>query len=136
MDARSAAIVAAVRAEVGTRFRPQGRVPGLGLDCVGVVLVAARATGMAPPRLPAYALGGDHEALLCEALEAAALSPVGEPGPGDIHLFAPAEGRRHFAVQVSAGAPWRLVHAHAGLGRVVEAPAEPGWAHLGAWRFP
>ena len=136
MDDRAAAIVAAVRAAVGTRFRPQGRIPGLGLDCVGVVLVAARAAGMIPPRLPAYALGGDHEPLLCATLAAAGLRLIDEPGPGDVHLFAPAEGRRHFVVQVSAATPWRLVHAHAGLGRVVEGPTEPGWTHLGAWRFP
>lgn len=136
MHRRSAEIAAAVRQCLGTRFRPQGRVAGLGLDCVGVVLVAARAAGVAPPRLPAYAIGGDHEAELCAALAAAGLTEVAAPSTGDVHLFAPAPRRRHFAVQVVGGSPWRLVHAHAGLGRVVEGPAEPGWAHLGAWRFP
>jgi hypothetical protein len=42
---QSQAIVAAVRACIGTRFRSQGRVPGLALDCVGVALVAAQAAG-------------------------------------------------------------------------------------------
>ena len=41
MHSRHAAIVAAVRACVGTRFRAQGRCPGIALDCVGVALVAA-----------------------------------------------------------------------------------------------
>lgn len=135
MHCHAAAIVAAVRACIGTRFRPQGRQPGLGLDCVGVVLVAARAAGTALPRVPAYALGGDHEPLLCAALEEAALIATDDPCAGDIHLFAPAAGRRHLAVQVSTGRPWRLVHAHAGIGRVVEGPVETEWAHLGAWRF-
>ena len=136
MHRHSAAIVAAARACIGTRFQPQGRTIGLGLDCVGVVLAAAHAAGVVTPRLPAYALGGDHEALLCAALDEAGMTPACDPAGGDIHLFEPAPGRRHFAVQVSNDRPWALVHAHAGIGRVVEGPVEPGWTHLGAWRFP
>ncbi len=125
-------IVAEARACVGTRFRAQGRLPGLGLDCVGVVLVAARAGGVVPTHVPSYALGGDHEADIEAVLADAGCAPIGAPDAGDILVIAPASQRRHLAVLTPAGA----VHAHAGLGRVVEGPIDAGWAMLRAWRLP
>lgn len=124
------AIVAAARACVGTRFRPQGRVPQLGLDCIGVVLTAAAAAGLVVA-LPAYRLGGDYpdgDALLlgqgCVRVDAAL--------PGDILVMAPTLRQRHFGIVTPLG----LVHAHAGLDRVVEGPIDPGWTMIGAWRLP
>ncbi len=138
--ARAADIVAAARSCIGTRFRSQGRMPGLGLDCVGVVLVAARAAGTLVDALPRYQLGGDHGALVDAVIARAGLRPVSLAAPGDVWLFAPAPGLRHLAVQSSAArrgdrAPPLLIHAHAGVGRTVEAPADPAWAVLGRFRF-
>ena len=124
------AIVAAARACVGTRFRSQGRIARLGLDCVGVVLIAAAAAGVRVVP-PAYRLGGDHpdvEAILiahgCVRADTAL--------PGDILAIAPTERQRHFGVVTPVG----LVHAHAGLDRVVEGPIDPAWTISGAWRLP
>jgi cell wall-associated NlpC family hydrolase len=125
-------IVAAARSCVGTRFRPQGRVPGLGLDCVGVVLVAAAAAGVGLAMVPAYALAGDNVALLDDGLAAAGCLPVAVPLSGDILILAPAAARRHLGVVTPGG----MVHAHAGLGRVVEGPIDPDWSIIGAWRLP
>jgi murein DD-endopeptidase / murein LD-carboxypeptidase len=124
-------IVAAARACVGTRFRPQGRVPGLGLDCVGVVLVAAAAAGVLPARVPAYRLGGtppDVDGVFA----ACGASAVDAALPGDVLVLVPAPGQRHFGVVTALG----LVHAHAGLDRVVEGPVDPDWRVTGAWRLP
>ena len=104
---RRAAAVAAARACVGTRFRPQGRVPGLGLDCIGVAVAAAR--------------GGDHDGAVEPVLIAMGCRRVARARPGDVILYAPAPGQRHLAVLAGPD----LVHAHAGLGRVVEGPADP-----------
>ncbi|UAJ08816.1 peptidoglycan endopeptidase [Polymorphobacter megasporae] len=127
----SAVIVAAARACVGTRFRAQGRAPGLGLDCVGVALIAAAAAGISfvPP---AYALGGDHEAALDDLIATAGCRRVATAAPGDLLTIAPSPGRRHFAVVTGTG----VVHAHAGLGRVVEGPLDLGWTIVAAWRLP
>lgn len=38
---RAAAIIAAARAELGTPFRHQGRIPGKALDCAGLVVRVA-----------------------------------------------------------------------------------------------
>lgn len=131
MHARSAQIVAAARGCVGTRFRPQGRRVGVGLDCVGVALIAAAAAGRAITS-PPYALGGDHEARLDAALAGFGWTPVAVPRPGDLLVLAPGAQRRHLAIATSRGA----VHAHAGLGRVVEGPVDPAWTLVAAWRFP
>ena len=125
-------IVAAVRACVGTRFRSQGRLPGLALDCVGVVLVAAKAAGIDVMAVPAYVLGGDREPEIEKALATAGCFPVAEACAGDILVIVPALRRRHLAVVTSLG----VVHAHAGLGRVVEGPIDPDWTIAGAWRLP
>ena len=125
------AIVAAARTCIGTRFRAQGRTPGLGLDCVGVVLVAAAAAGIAPASLPPYRLGGvlpDADAVLSASgawMESAAL-------PGDVLTIVPAAGQRHLGILTPSG----VVHAHAGLARVVEGPMDPDWAVAGVWRLP
>lgn len=131
MHPRAPAIVAAARGCVGTRFRAQGRTPGIGLDCIGVALVAAAAGG-ASFGVPRYALGGDHEATLDDGLGAQGCTRVADAAPGDLIVVQPAPDRRHLGVIVPGG----IVHAHAGLGRVVEGPLDPGWAVIGAWRFP
>ena len=128
---RAPEIVAAARACVGTRFRPQGRTPGLGLDCVGVVLIAAAAAGLGPFLVPAYAIGGRDEADVDAHLLAASCTEIPDAQPGDIIALRYPGGRRHLAVVTPGGA----VHAHAGLGRVVEGPLDPAWPIGGAWRL-
>ncbi len=106
-------------------------MPGVGLDCVGVALVAAAAAGLRVD-VPPYRLGGDHEARLDEAVRAIRCRPVSASAAGDLLVLAPGPRRRHLAVVVPGG----IVHAHAGLGRVVEGPLDPAWRLVGAWRFP
>ena len=126
------AIVTAARACVGTRFRAQGRSPGLALDCVGVALAAASAAGARPTTIPAYQLGGREEIGLELFLLGAGCSAVAIAASGDLLVVAPATGRRHLAVVTPGG----VVHAHAGLGRVVEGPLDADWTVTGRYRFP
>ena len=122
--ARAERIVAAARALVGVPFRPQGRDPAWGLDCAGVALVAAGATGPTPD----YALSGDNAGRIAAAFAAAGWVRTGAPAASDIVELA-AAGHRHLAVLTPSGA----VHAHAGLRRVVEGPVPPEWVILRAW---
>lgn len=126
------AAVQAARAAIGTRFRPQGRTPGLALDCVGLALVAGRAAGVVPDALPAYSLNGEHGNRLEQTLLALGCKPVAQALPGDLLIVAPTPRQRHLAVVTDVG----VVQAHAGLGRVVEGPLDRAWVILGAWRFP
>jgi murein DD-endopeptidase / murein LD-carboxypeptidase len=125
------AIVAAARGCVGTRFRAHGRRPGLGLDCVGVVLVAAAALPMRLPALPPYRLGGALPDISAVFVDLGA-TRIDRARPGDVLVIAPAPDQRHVGIVTQLG----LVHAHAGLGRVVEAPIDPDWQVVQAWRLP
>ena len=131
MHNRADIIAERARSCVGTRFRAQGRAIGIGLDCIGVALLAAAAAGVLFD-VPLYALGGDREAQLDAGLAGQGCVRVERPEPGDLIVAAPAPGRRHLGVVTTSG----VVHAHAGLGRVVEGPLDPTWPIVGAWRFP
>lgn len=119
---------ARARALVGTRFRPQGRSHD-GLDCIGTVIVAFE--------LPAdcarkdYRLSGDHrreiEGGLAEYFRK--IRPA-QLRAGDLMLMAVAPNQFHLGIRTGGG----FVHAHAGLGKVVETPGPPQWPLLAAYR--
>ncbi len=48
MTVDRADIVAEARMHIGTPWRHQGRLPGHGLDCAGLLIVVARALGIVP----------------------------------------------------------------------------------------
>jgi len=135
LSGRRRAALAAVRAAIGTPFRPQGRVAGLGLDCVGVVLLALAGAGVPLPATPAYALGGEHAALVDATCQTIGLRPrrgLRWAKPGDLILFQLGSGNRHMAVLSDGG----IIHAHAGLRRVVEGPLPPDWPVVAVLALP
>lgn len=119
------AIVARARALIGTPFRLHGRDP-LGLDCVGLAMLAYRATDITAD----YALRTNDiarwRALLDERL---VRRPAGTLAPGDLLLVRVGAAQLHIVIWTGAG----FVHAHAGLRRVVETPGRLPWPLLGAW---
>jgi cell wall-associated NlpC family hydrolase len=127
MTARAERVVQRARSLIGVRFRPQGRSPASGLDCIGVVAAAVEAP--APPG--DYALRGGSAARLAEALAAAGLCRVEAAAAGDVVVLAPGQGQLHLAVLTATG----LVHGDAGLRRVVERPGPPPWPIASIWRI-
>lgn len=132
LSRRRTAAIAAARAGLGTRFRVQGRLIGVGLDCVGVALLAAAGAGVPLGSVPPYALGGDHADLLGATLRALGLRQVRRPRPADLLEFALAQGHRHLALLTDRG----IIHAHAGLGQVVEGPVPEDWSVVACWALP
>lgn len=128
---RGACVAAAARQAVGTRFRPHGRDPAFGLDCVGLAALSLRAGGCAGAVPEGYALRGGSAEALAATIAAAGLRAVEHVEPGDLLLFDSGPGQFHLAVAVAGG----LVHADAGLRRVVERPGPMPWPLLGAWRL-
>lgn len=114
------------RARVGTRFRPQGRGDE-GLDCVGLVL-AAFAIPIEEVRRN-YPLRGDHMGALSAGL-ADHFRKVRNVAPGDVLLMRIADDQLHMGVKTDSG----FVHAHAGIGRVVETPGDPPWPVAAIYR--
>lgn len=76
-------LVARARAMVGTPWHHQGRAPGAGIDCVGLLVEAGRAEGL---RVIDSTLYGDHPdpGELEQHLEANCDRVTGEPHPADI----------------------------------------------------
>lgn len=132
LSSRRQAAIAAARAGLGTRFRPQGRSIGIGLDCVGVALLAATGAGLSLGPVPPYVLGGDHDDLLAAMLRSLGLLQVRRARPADLIEYALAPGHRHLALATDRG----ILHAHAGLGRVVEGPAPEDWPVVARWALP
>lgn len=129
---RGEAIAAAARALVGVRFRPQGRDPTYGLDCVGLVLSAFGEAGQplsAPRDYPPRGGSADAVAALMANAGLAAIDEE-EARAGDVLLVAAGAGALHLVVRTACG----IVHADAGLRRVVERPGTLAWPILGAWR--
>lgn len=126
MSKRGEAVAARARRLVGVRFRPQGRSRAIGLDCVGLVAAALRKRDVPSD----YALRGGALAELEAALSEAGLRRIDLARPGDVLVLRAGPGQLHLAVSTGEG----FVHAHAGLGRVVETPGQPEWPLLGIWR--
>ena len=122
-------VAAAALAMVGTRFRLHGRDPRDGLDCVGLVAHALAASGWIGEVPTGYALRGGDPARVTVMLDG--LLPRGDGSrPGAILLAAPGPAQLHLAIRTADG----IVHADAGLRRVVERPGPPPWPIIAAWQ--
>lgn len=129
----SEALAAAAERFVGVPFRLHGRDPERGLDCIGLALVALEAIGRRA-RVPAYRLRmREIDGLVAAASGAGLVEASGPVKPGDVLLVRPGPAQHHLAIAASGGG---LVHAHAGLRRVVLTPAPLPWAEERRWRLP
>jgi hypothetical protein len=117
-------IVERARAMIGVPFRLHGRSE-MGLDCVGL---AAMAIGRDAPCAYGLRSGDVNRAQVW--LWAAGLAPVAVGRPGDLALVRPGPLQLHLMIGTGVG----FVHAHAGLGRVVETPGASPWPVIGWWR--
>ena len=116
------------RGLLGTRFRAQGRDPRLGLDCLGLAMIAYDVDGATIRR--DYRLSGDHRRELMAGL-AGGFRRVARSRQrvGDLILIMVAARQYHLAVKTDAG----FVHADVRRG-VVETPGTPGWPVVAAYR--
>ncbi len=117
---------------VGVRFRFQGCDPATGLDCVGLVWAAYAAVGRKLARPHAYPLRGWPGERVEAALRAAGFMLADDDGRmGDVALVALPAGQFHLGLMGGG----TLVHAHAGLRRVVETPVDNGLGGAARWRL-
>lgn len=119
--------VVRARALIGTRFRLHGRDPATGLDCVGLCAVAAGITHVPT----GYPLRGGNLAAYQDWLNAYAVRQTRAMQAGDIVLFDLSAAQYHLGIWAGQS----LIHAHAGLRRVVETPGAPEGACVGCWVF-
>jgi len=134
-------IVAEARSWIGTPYRHQASLKGVGCDCLGLVRGVWRALiGTEPERVPPYAPDW-AEAAHDEPLAAAGLRHLVAIAPdafrqGDVLLF---RWRAELAAKHAAivTAPDKMVHAHDGAA-VAEVALAPWWRRrlAYAFRFP
>jgi cell wall-associated NlpC family hydrolase len=118
-------VVARARVLLGVRFRLHGRDGG-GVDCVGL---AAAALGLR--EVPGgYRLRGGKPGAVAAWLDARLARVAAGWAAGDLLLVRSGPGQLHCAIWTGAG----MIHADAGLGRVVERPGMPPWPVIGVWR--
>ncbi|MFT4056718.1 MAG: hypothetical protein QM681_19595 [Novosphingobium sp.] len=126
-------LATAALALVGTPFRLHGREPGVGLDCVGVVEVALGRTGRKVRLANGYPLRTRAVPSAWLDLAPIGLEPVDDTiRPSDVVMVRPSACQLHFAIATCARS---VVHAHAGLRRVVHGALPPEWPRIHHWRF-
>lgn len=128
-DTAGVRVAAAACALIGVRFRAQGRDPALGLDCVGVAVAALRAGGAAVAVRSDYAL---RSGCWRARDEPQRLTRCDGGKVGDVLLLRVDATQLHVAVRTARG----IVHADAGLRRVVERTGALDWPVVAAWRVP
>jgi NlpC/P60 family putative phage cell wall peptidase len=134
-------IVAAARSWIGTPYRHQASLRGVGCDCLGLVRGVWRGViGDEPERTPPYspdwaeAAGG--EPFTDAAMRHLVPVDVSAFAPGDVLLFRWRAGMtaKHAAIVT---APDAMIHAHDGAA-VAEVALAPWWRRrlACAFRFP
>ena len=136
-----ASVVASARTWIGTPYRHQASVKGVGCDCLGLVRgvwrdVFGDKPELPPPYAPDWAEATSRETLADAALRHLASLGLDEFAEGDLLLFRWREGfvAKHAAIVAS---PATMIHAHDGAA-VCEVAIAPWWRRrlAFAFRFP
>ncbi|TCG08383.1 peptidase P60 [Paraburkholderia steynii] len=127
-----AAFVAEVRTWLDTPYQHQGRLKGVGVDCIGLVVGALHACGLfvdVDPTGYDKRPDGTLRARMLDYLTPVALD---EAQPGDILLFHFAAVPMHIGVLTG---PDMITHAYSRNRRVVEHRLDERWRALVASSF-
>lgn len=115
---KAADIVQAARAEVGTNFRHQGRLPGIALDCAGLFVVVCKAMGLPVQDEDGYGRN-PWKGLLEQCIDRQPFLmkiPVHDMGEGDVLLMRFTGEPQHIAIHAGK----TVIHSYQHVGRVVE----------------
>lgn len=136
-----AALVVEARDWIGTRYRHQASVKGVGCDCLGLVRGVWRncignEPEVPPPYAPDWAEARGEEALMLAALRHLVPIAADDFDAGDVLLFRWRDGfvAKHAAIATGEGT---MIHAHDGAA-VCEVAIVPWWRRrlAYAFRFP
>lgn len=130
-------IVEAARELLGTPFHHQGRAPGVGVDCVGLLVCVARALSLPHQDCRTYRRRPEGDRLEHELAAAGLLRLEPEEAQvGDALAFWIRRRRdvQHAGIMTDVG----LLHTWAATGKVVEHGMNDFWRARtsSAWRFP
>ena len=111
---------------IGTPFRHQGRVPGVGLDCAGLIAVCLDHVGITYNDEKAYSRRPIEKKLEQYMDAQPNLDRVDDMRPGDVLLFRIKTHPQHLAI--CAGET--IIHAFSDKNGVVENPINPWLKNL------
>jgi uncharacterized phage protein (TIGR02218 family) len=125
-------VAAQASALLGVPYRFRGRNIETGLDCIGAVVEAFSGAGICVDAPYAYTFRGDFRHRIDAFFDRADFAAINASAyrPGDILLCEAGPRQLHFGIFTVRG----LVHAHAGLGRVVLTPWPLPWPIAAGWR--
>lgn len=118
--------VKTARSFIGTPFAHQGRLPGVGLDCAGVVVMAAIENGLqiedefGYPEISEDNVFADKVASYCDII------PISECAAGDLMMFRFFKNPQHIAI-VSNINPLMIIHGYMQVGKTVENNVDATW---------
>lgn len=131
-------LVECARSLIGTPWEHQGRLPGVAIDCLGVIGEVASACRVEcweawdeDPDLRCYGRSPRPDLLLKFCNKYLEPKPISKAGPGDIFLMTFYLIPHHFGI-VTEVSPFRIVHAYTAAKRVVE--TTPQVAHAKVYR--
>ncbi|MEM9349735.1 MAG: NlpC/P60 family protein [Pseudomonadota bacterium] len=126
------AIVTAARGWIGTPYRHQASLRGVGADCLGLIRgVWREVLGGEPEIVPPYTADwseAEREERLWEAARLYLREVHRLPVPGDIVLFRMRDGMvaKHLGIVADIGEGARFIHAYQRHG-VIESPFSAPW---------
>ncbi len=120
------AFVEKVRGYLGTPFHHQGRVPGVGLDCAGVVVCALQDLGYPITDIKGYGRVPAQNLFLKSILSHFDSILLADIAPGDLMFFVFVSEPQHIAV-VSRIDPILLIHSYSQVKKVVENSLDNTW---------
>lgn len=123
----NADIVAAARRCIGTRWRHQGRQPGLGLDCVGLVVCVGRDLGLLDFDTLAYQRHAVADGFIKFFHQYGREIPITRLHEGAVLAFREALYPCHCGIVASGERGPTLIHAYARRRCVVEEPLTMQW---------
>lgn len=128
-------ILAQARTYLETPFRHQGRLPGVGLDCAGLIVVTAAALNIEHVDISGYG-GSPSNGMLETALDTQpGLDPVSLDAlqPGDILLIRFDGDPQHLAFYAGDN----IIHSYKNAGKVCEHGLSDWWRSriVRAYRF-
>lgn len=123
MTATRAEILVEAREWIGTPFHHQGRIKGVGVDCVGLIYGVGQKFGLIDSDYTEYGREPHKNTLEREAvLRVDWLGDI-EPQPADILLMRFLREPQHVAIFTGRN----IIHAYSGIGKVVEHILDDKW---------
>ena len=117
-------IIAAARSCLGTPFVHQGRIPGVALDCAGLVIAVAQAVGADYCDVQGYSRTPSRQQLERALDDQPCLMRVTDRQPGDVLLMRFAGDPQHLAIYAGG----TIIHSYEGVGQVCEHDLDAAWS--------